>query len=464
MVFQPELFGLKTYGEEEVVATKEPVLIEDQPVKDWESINNRTVALRNAFALANATQSDVDFTLVEVIRQEVSEEVFQEVLEGTYSADDLDWQRISEVAGYGDWVLLKAFYVRGNMPRNAAGYPDSEGKTFPWYFAAAIPSGESNMGEWGTTNPREVGPWGKSNAYEACTSLGRYASACQEGVVVVAESLGIPYEEIKGSRNGALGRTQVMPFHFRSGGIYAGLLESYGKPLDVWNDPELIAEVTLIHLIRRGCSSQGGSWYTSGSLTSALCGYNPNAWGVSAHQWYFDLIPRKANDIEAAFVKVHEERPSQTKLLLPTIATENLAITQVFGTYPYTQEFIDLGIAGSFHPGVDLGNYTVFNIRTVGRSRVVSLNTHANYGSQVTFELLDMQGCQVTYMHTGWSSISHLQEGQELSAGEEFGRIGANREEFGKYATGAHLHFELRCDGKPVDAELYFDTALPHRY
>lgn len=93
------------------------------------------------------------------------------------------------------------------------------------------------------------------------------------------------------------------------------------------------------------------------------------------------------------------------------------------------------------HNGVDLSAPENSHVRSVAAGRVLFADTYAGYGKLVTVE------------HKGGyvSLYGHLHEilvnpGQVIKAGEIVGRVGSTG-----MATGPHLHFEWRHNGRPID-------------
>ncbi|MGQ0600829.1 MAG: hypothetical protein ACT4QE_03930, partial [Anaerolineales bacterium] len=240
--------------------------------------------------------------------------------QSVYSPADAPYEAMARAVGYQDWQLLKAFYVAA-VPRDAAGRPTvspEAGKVFPPEAAAAIPFGETNAEAWGMIDPTQPGPYGAYRAWEAVTErwpvsayerwvLGLTISATaqkqRDGLRAIANSpalqalgarLGkmIRAEDIFGSSAGAVGRTQILPQYFATGALCGD-----APSMDVWNDPLAVAECTTRYLTVSGC---WGSWWVNGDVWSALCGYNPGAWDVAEHEWYWSVLQDRMTRLTAA--------------------------------------------------------------------------------------------------------------------------------------------------------------------
>jgi hypothetical protein len=274
--------------------------------------------------------------------------------QSAYSPADAPYQAMARAVGYQDWQLLKAFYAAA-VPRDATGRPAASpeaGKVFPPEAAAAIPFGETNAEAWGMIDPTQPGPYGAYRAWEAVTvrwpvsayerwvlglTVSQTAQKQRDGLRAMADSpalqalgarLGkvIRAEDIYGSSAGAVGRTQILPQYF-AGGALCGDVPS----MDVWNDPLAVAECTTRYLTVSGC---WGSWWANGDVWSALCGYNPGAWDVAEHEWYWSVLQDRMTRLTAASVQYGASLPAAEASIAihPTATTaERIVSTPVLG-------------------------------------------------------------------------------------------------------------------------------------
>jgi len=95
----------------------------------------------------------------------------------------------------------------------------------------------------------------------------------------------------------------------------------------------------------------------------------------------------------------------------------------------------------ALHPGVDLVQEYGAGILATGAGKVVHAGPMGGYGNMV--EIDHGNGLTSRYGHM---SAVLVEEGQEVKAGDELGRIGSTGR-----STGPHLHYEVRQDGEPVD-------------
>lgn len=97
--------------------------------------------------------------------------------------------------------------------------------------------------------------------------------------------------------------------------------------------------------------------------------------------------------------------------------------------------------ARSFHEGVDLAAPKGTEVTVSGPGVVVRAEKAGSYGNIV---VVDHGGrLETRYAHLDEMTV---QVGQQLAAGETLGTVGATGR-----VTGAHLHFEVRRDGKAID-------------
>jgi len=93
------------------------------------------------------------------------------------------------------------------------------------------------------------------------------------------------------------------------------------------------------------------------------------------------------------------------------------------------------------HTGVDFRGGTGTPILAAGAGTVVYAGPRGGYGNTV---VIDHGGSLATlYAH---QSAIHVSVGTVVVAGQVIGAVGATG-----FATGPHLHFEVRTGGTPVD-------------
>jgi murein DD-endopeptidase MepM/ murein hydrolase activator NlpD len=116
------------------------------------------------------------------------------------------------------------------------------------------------------------------------------------------------------------------------------------------------------------------------------------------------------------------------------------AITSTFGRrfHPIFHEW-------RMHTGIDFGATSGTAIRAAADGEVVSAGPRGGYGNAT---IIDHGGSLATlYAH---QSAILVRPGQTVKRGQVIGRVGSTG-----FATGPHLHFEVRVSGTPVDPLRY---------
>ncbi|MCZ7526837.1 MAG: peptidoglycan DD-metalloendopeptidase family protein [Acidimicrobiia bacterium] len=97
------------------------------------------------------------------------------------------------------------------------------------------------------------------------------------------------------------------------------------------------------------------------------------------------------------------------------------------------------------HTGIDFSAASGTPIRAAAAGTVVEAGYRGGYGNTV---IIDHGGSLATlYAHQSRVAVS---AGETVAAGDVIGYVGSTG-----YSTGAHLHFEVRVDGVPVDPMPY---------
>jgi murein DD-endopeptidase MepM/ murein hydrolase activator NlpD len=94
-----------------------------------------------------------------------------------------------------------------------------------------------------------------------------------------------------------------------------------------------------------------------------------------------------------------------------------------------------------FHTGVDLRAPEGSPIRAAADGVVRRAGARGGYGNAI--EIDHGEGVSTLYAHA--SNVS-VQPGDRIARGAEVGQVGQTGR-----ATGPHLHFEVRVEGKPID-------------
>jgi murein DD-endopeptidase MepM/ murein hydrolase activator NlpD len=96
------------------------------------------------------------------------------------------------------------------------------------------------------------------------------------------------------------------------------------------------------------------------------------------------------------------------------------------------------------HTGIDFGVGDT-KIRAAKAGSVVRSGFDVAYGNYVVVLHGQYRGRSVATLYAHASAL-YVRVGDQVEAGDIVGLVGATG-----YATGRHLHFEVRLDGRPVD-------------
>ncbi|MGH2806520.1 MAG: murein hydrolase activator EnvC family protein [Actinomycetota bacterium] len=97
------------------------------------------------------------------------------------------------------------------------------------------------------------------------------------------------------------------------------------------------------------------------------------------------------------------------------------------------------------HTGIDIGAPYGAPVVAAGGGEVVYAGVMSGYGNVIAID--HGGGLATTYNHL---SAFYVGSGQRISRGTQIGAVGCTG-----YCTGAHLHFEVRVNGSPVDPMPY---------
>ncbi|MBQ2717095.1 MAG: M23 family metallopeptidase [Clostridia bacterium] len=103
------------------------------------------------------------------------------------------------------------------------------------------------------------------------------------------------------------------------------------------------------------------------------------------------------------------------------------------------------------HMGVDIAGEENAQVFAVYDGVIESIATSYLTGTTVTI----LHGDGLTTVYNSIETIDGLSEGQAVLKGEEIGVISTNNRQ--EYKDGAHLHFEVKENGKNIDPFKYLD-------
>jgi len=113
------------------------------------------------------------------------------------------------------------------------------------------------------------------------------------------------------------------------------------------------------------------------------------------------------------------------------------SFTSFFG---YRNDPFDDGRA-EFHPGIDFKGKRGDEVKCTASGKVVFAGWAGGYGNCI--RIAHINNFETVYGHL---SRIKVKVGQEVNVGDEIGLVGSTG-----HSTGAHLHYEVRKNGKPVN-------------
>jgi murein DD-endopeptidase MepM/ murein hydrolase activator NlpD len=140
---------------------------------------------------------------------------------------------------------------------------------------------------------------------------------------------------------------------------------------------------------------------------------------------------------DAANEKLPDLRKLEKDSASPETPTKTPASTS--GGFGMRMHPID-GVA-RFHTGVDMRGAEGTPILAAADGVVRSAGTRGGYGNAVEID----HGNGVTTLY-GHASALDVKPGDQVTKGQEIAEVGMTG-----HATGPHLHFEVRVEGKPID-------------
>jgi len=147
-----------------------------------------------------------------------------------------------------------------------------------------------------------------------------------------------------------------------------------------------------------------------------------------------------ASDSLAVLTALVKDRGEEVSRGVPTLWPVRGLVTSPFGarTSPY-------GEGREMHPGIDISASYGSPVTAAGNGAVIFAGRDPGYGGVV----IVAHGGQLDTLY-GHLSALYVREGQSVRRGQAIGAVGATGR-----ATGAHLHYEVRVNGAPVDPRRY---------
>jgi murein DD-endopeptidase MepM/ murein hydrolase activator NlpD len=186
----------------------------------------------------------------------------------------------------------------------------------------------------------------------------------------------------------------------------------------------LTPDLQLVH-----ASFDGGMRRMSGDAAQAL---QQLAW--------LDGQATATGDSLAVLTALLKQRRDEVSCAVPTLWPVRGPVTSPFGIRisPYGDE-------REMHPGMDISARYGLPVAAAGGGQVIFAGQDTGYGGLVIID----HGAQLDTLY-GHLSALYVREGQKVRSGQPIGAVGATGR-----ATGAHLHYEVRVNGSPVDPRRY---------
>lgn len=139
-----------------------------------------------------------------------------------------------------------------------------------------------------------------------------------------------------------------------------------------------------------------------------------------------------------------DRKYSDGQMTWPAPAVGKSAISSLFGMrkHPILKTM-------RMHTGVDIAIGHGKDIVAANKGKVIFTGYETGYGNYVIIDHGVKDGSSITTLYAHSSKIL-VSVGQEVEAGAVIAKVGSTG-----YATGPHLHFEVRKNGSPVDPKDY---------
>lgn len=156
-------------------------------------------------------------------------------------------------------------------------------------------------------------------------------------------------------------------------------------------------------------------------------------------------MDRMLDEARTAVMTTDRLKSKVAALPLQRPLSTGLEVTSEFG---YRRDPFTRG--GALHTGLDLRGETGMPALAAAAGTVVTAEWSGGYGNMV--EIDHGNGIATRYGHLSGIAVTM---GETVVAGETIGRVGSTGR-----STGAHLHYEVRINGEPVDPQRFLDSRV----
>ncbi len=159
-----------------------------------------------------------------------------------------------------------------------------------------------------------------------------------------------------------------------------------------------------------------------------------------AYEMAEDQLQRESEEIERQILAV-------TKKGGAIIGSTGLFIRPVIAaiTSPFGWRYHPIFHTEKFHSGIDFGAAYGIPIHAADGGKIIEAGWIGGYGKVVIINHGTIRGKNFSTLYGHMSRVA-VSMGQMVSKGQVVGYVGATG-----YATGPHLHFEVRINGRPVN-------------
>ena len=170
----------------------------------------------------------------------------------------------------------------------------------------------------------------------------------------------------------------------------------------------------------------------------------PNAEKIGQLQGEIDKTAAQAKLIQSRMDPIIE-RWNRTPSIPPTAGYLSSGFGIRINPFSRTSE-PDAGLLG-FHSGFDISNAQDTPIQATANGTVETAGSMEGYGLAIVVRHTDELQTLYGHLH---KLAPQIKEGQEVSRGDIIGYMGQSGR-----ATGVHLHYEVRLNGRPVNPQPY---------
>jgi len=116
------------------------------------------------------------------------------------------------------------------------------------------------------------------------------------------------------------------------------------------------------------------------------------------------------------------------------------SVDHLTSNFGYRSDPFDVTRA-EYHPGIDFGGAIGDKVKCTANGRVIFAGWYGGYGNCI--RIAHGNSFETLYGHLSKINVT---VGQKVSVGDVIGAVGSTG-----HSTGAHLHYEVRKDGKPIN-------------